>query len=136
MSEALITTGDLKEFQRLSESAMDSLCDIFEPTTVRAPGSGVSTTTWAEEPNESGVPCRLTTIQAPDQALTADQLRTAARWAVTMPLGTVVTEKARLRVTGTDVGGNDFSVLLDVAGLDTPKSFAVHVKVFATLVTT
>ena len=50
-----------------------------------------------------------------------------------MPIGTPVTNMSRIVVSGTDIAGNDFSVTLHVAGVDTPKSFAIQTKVFCTL---
>jgi hypothetical protein len=105
---------------------MDAVCTVQTPTSVRDPG-GVTRITWVDK--VSDVPCRLTTIAAGGQIVTADQLRNAARWAVTMPLGTDVLEKDRVIVTGTDVAGNDYTLTLDVASKEAPKSFAVHTKV-------
>jgi hypothetical protein len=66
--------------------------------------------------------------------VTADQLRIAARWNVTLPLGTVILDSDRLVVSGADIDGNEYLVTLDVAGIEAPKSYAIHVKVAGTLV--
>lgn len=112
---------------------MPTRCAIFHQTVARQPG-GVSKITYVADPVLVDIPCRLSISGFPNQLVTADQLRTAARWNVTFPLGTVVLDSDRLVVTGTDIEGNDYSVTLDVAGIEAPKSYSVHVKVSATLV--
>lgn len=130
---SFFTKGDIKAFQSLSESAMDSLCTIQRQTTARQQGA-VSKIVYTTDPAAVDIPCRLSIVGLPNQLVTADQLRTAARWNVTLPLGTVVYDKDRLIVSGADIEGNAFSVMLDVAGIESPKSFQVHVKVSGTLV--
>lgn len=110
---------------------MDCLCTISEPTRTQQPGA-VTSVAFVDAVFD--VPCRLSLATGVTELFTADQLRTMARWNVTLPLGTAVTEKSRLVITGTDIDGNDFSVTLDVAGLNAPKSFAVHIKLLATMV--
>lgn len=112
---------------------MPSLCTVQHQTLAREPG-GVSRITYTPDPALTDLPCRLSIVGLPNQLVTADQLRTAARWNVTLPLGTVILEKDRLVVTGQDLDGNAYSVTLDVAGIEAPKSYAIHVKVSGTLV--
>lgn len=130
---SLISKGQLKQFRKLSEGIMPSLCAIQHQSLTREPGA-VSRIAYVPDPALTDVPCRLSIVGLPNQLVTADQLRTAARWNVTLPLGTVVLEKDRLVVTGEDLDGNPYLVTLDVAGIETPKSYAIHVKVSGTLV--
>lgn len=130
---ALISKGELKQFKKLSEGLMPSLCTIQRQTTEREPG-GVSKLIYTSDPNATDISCRLSIVGLPNQLVTADQLRSAARWNVTLPLGTVVTEKDRMLVSGEDIDGNPYLVTLDVAGIEAPKSYAIHTKVSGTLV--
>lgn len=130
---SLISKGQLKQFRKLSEGIMPSLCAIQHQSLTREPGA-VSRIAYVPDPALTDVPCRLSIVGLPNQLVTADQLRTAARWNVTLPLGTVVLEKDRLVVTGEDLDGNPYLVTLDVAGIETPKSYVIHVKVSGTLV--
>lgn len=130
---ALITKGQLKQFKKLSEGIMPSLCTVQHQTLVRQPG-GVSKIVYESDPAMTDLPCRLSIVGLPNQLVTADQLRSAARWNVTLPLGTVILDKDRLVVSGDDLDGNPYSVTLDVAGIEAPKSYAIHVKVSGTLV--
>lgn len=130
---ALLSQGDLKQLQKLSESAMNALCTIQRMTTIREPG-GVTKRVFAADPLATDIPCRVSIASPPNQLVTADQLRAAARWYVTLPLGTNVLYTDRLSVSGTDLAGNDWAVLLDVAGMDAPKSYQIHVRVVGTLV--
>jgi hypothetical protein len=123
----------LRQFKKLSEGLMPSLCTIQHQILAREPGA-VSRITYTPDPALTDLPCRLSIVGLPNQLVTADQLRTAARWNVTLPLGTTVLEKDRLVVTGEDIDGNPYLVTLDVAGIETPKSYAIHVKVSGTLV--
>lgn len=131
--KSFLSKGDLKQFKNLSESAMPSLCTIQHQTLARQPGA-VSKITYTPDPALTDLPCRLSIVGLPNQLVTADQLRSAARWNVTLPLGTAILEKDRLVVSGTDMDGNDYTVTLDVAGIEAPKSYAVHTKVSGTLV--
>lgn len=130
---SFLSKGDLKQFKQLSESAMPSLCTVLRQTTERQAG-GVSKLVYTADPAATDLPCRLSIVGLPNQLVTADQLRSAARWNVTLPLGTVVRDKDRLAVSGADMEGNDYTVTLDVAGVEAPKSYAVHTKVSGTLV--
>lgn len=130
---ALFSEGELRELQRFSEDAMNALCTIQRMTTVRDPGA-VSRRVFTADPQATDIPCRLSVASPPNQLVTADQLRTAARWFVTLPLGTNVLYTDRLVVSGTDLEGNDYSITLEVAGMDAPKSYQIHTRVSGTLV--
>lgn len=93
--------------QRFRDRVADGLthsCVVLVPTDTNGPG-GVISTTYAEVPGATPLPCRLAMAGAADlERIAADRIVAPQLRRVVFAAGTAIASDARLHVTGDDDG--------------------------------
>jgi hypothetical protein len=118
MGSPLFNTAAIAQMRVVQEANLPHVCQIMALALGGRVG-GVAAETW----NAAGAPfaCRVRIQGAPFASLSADQLRSATRYEVVVPITvTTITRKHRLQVSGS-LEGVDWSLLLQVEGPLGPK---------------
>jgi hypothetical protein len=118
----LLSPQRLAQIARRWEANMDCTAIILPQTQV---ADGVNTSYRYPEPDESGltsIKCRLQQ-GAPEEGVSADELRGRIGWQVQCPIGTRIKPSDRLYVSGVDADLGAYTRTLEVVGPAGPRTW-------------
>jgi hypothetical protein len=96
----------LDRMRQTDERAMPDRCDRITPASGGGTNPDGSPAEDLPPVTTAGIPCRLSPLGGPEEAVYAARLQGAQGYLVALPLGTTVTEQDRLVV-----GGQTFEVI-------------------------